>query len=123
MLLATLLAATAIVFVIVQIVPGDPVRYMMGLQADPDTVAACCVINWVSMSAPVQRYLRWVGGLLHGDFGLSYTYRIPVSTLLAERLQVSLPLALYALSLSIGAGLSGRIVAARRNAGAQAMSP
>ena len=39
-LLATLLAATAIVFVIVQVVPGDPVRYMMGLQADPDTVAA-----------------------------------------------------------------------------------
>jgi len=98
-LLATLLAATVIVFVIVQVVPGDPVRYMMGLQAEPETVAA--MRHQLGLDAgPWQRYLSWVGGLLHADFGLSYTYRIPVSALLAERLQVSLPLAVYALALS-----------------------
>jgi peptide/nickel transport system substrate-binding protein len=98
-LLATLLAATAIVFVIVQVVPGDPVRYMMGLQADPDTVAA--MRHQLGLDAgALQRYGAWVGGLLHGDFGLSYTYRVPVRALLAERLQVSLPLAVYALLLS-----------------------
>jgi peptide/nickel transport system substrate-binding protein len=98
-LLATLLAATAIVFVIVQVVPGDPVRYMMGLQADPGTVAA--MRHQLGLDAgALQRYGSWVGGLLHGDFGLSYTYRIPVRALLAERLQVSLPLAVYALLLS-----------------------
>src|SRR5258708_5227907 len=93
-LLATLLAATAIVFVIVQVVPGDPVRYMMGLQADPDTVAAMRRQLGLD-AAPWQRYLSWLGGLLRGDFGVSYTYRVPVSALLAERLQVSLPLAVY----------------------------
>jgi ABC-type dipeptide/oligopeptide/nickel transport system permease component/ABC-type transport system substrate-binding protein len=98
-LAATLLVATAIVFVIVQIVPGDPVRYMMGLQADPGTVTLLRHQLGLDI-APLQRYLRWVAGLLHADFGLSYTYRVPVSTLVAERLQVSLPLALYALSLS-----------------------
>ena len=98
-LLATLLAATAIVFVIVQVVPGDPVRYMMGLQAEPDTVALMRHQLGLDLGA-WQRYVSWVGGLLHGDFGLSYTYRIPVSALLAERLQVSLPLAVYALLLS-----------------------
>jgi peptide/nickel transport system substrate-binding protein len=98
-LLATLLAATAIVFVIVQVVPGDPVRYMMGLQAEPDTVAVMRHQLGLDLGA-WQRYLSWVGGLLHADFGLSYTYRIPVSALLAERLQVSLPLAVYALLLS-----------------------
>jgi peptide/nickel transport system substrate-binding protein len=98
-LLATLLAATVIVFVIVQVVPGDPVRYMMGLQAEPDTVAV--MRHQLGLDAgPWQRYLSWVGGLLHADFGLSYTYRIPVSALLAERLQVSLPLAVYALLIS-----------------------
>jgi peptide/nickel transport system substrate-binding protein len=98
-LLATLLAATAIVFVIVQVVPGDPVRYMMGLQAEPDAVAV--MRHQLGLdAAPWQRYLSWVSGLLHADFGLSYTYRIPVSALLAERLQVSLPLAVYALLLS-----------------------
>ena len=112
-LLATLLAATAIVFVVVQIVPGDPVRYMMGLQADPDTVAA--MRHQLGLDAgPLQRYVSWVGGLLHGDFGLSYTYRIPVRALLAERLQVSLPLAVYALLISIAVAFPSALYAAAR---------
>jgi peptide/nickel transport system substrate-binding protein len=113
-LLATLLAATAVVFVIVQVVPGDPVRYMMGLQADPDTVAA--MRHQLGLdAAPWHRYLSWIGGLLHADFGISYTYRIPVGALVAERLQVSLPLAIYALLLStVLAFCVGLFAAARR---------
>jgi ABC-type dipeptide/oligopeptide/nickel transport system permease component/ABC-type transport system substrate-binding protein len=112
-LLATLLAATVIVFVIVQVVPGDPVRYMMGLQADPGTVAL--MRHQLGLDAgALQRYGSWVGGLLHADFGLSYTYRIPVSALLAERLQVSLPLALYALLLSTIVAFPSALYAAAR---------
>jgi ABC-type dipeptide/oligopeptide/nickel transport system permease component len=113
-LAATLLAATAIVFVIVQIVPGDPVRYMMGLQADADTVGL--LRHQLGLdAAPLQRYLHWVAGLLRADFGLSYTYRVPVSALVAERLQVSLPLALYALLLSTALAFPiGLLGAARR---------
>lgn len=120
-LLATLLAATAVVFVIVQVVPGDPVRYMMGLQADPDTVAA--LRHQLGLdAAPWQRYLAWIGGLLHADFGISYTYRIPVSALVAERLQVSLPLAIYALLLStVLAFCVGLFAAARRGRAADTM--
>jgi peptide/nickel transport system substrate-binding protein len=113
-LLATMLAATAVIFVIVQVVPGDPVRYMMGLQADPDTVAALRQQLGLS-AAPWHRYLSWIGGLLHADFGISYTYRIPVRALVAERLQVSLPLAIYALLLSTTlAFCAGLFAAARR---------
>jgi peptide/nickel transport system substrate-binding protein len=113
-LLATLLAATAVIFVIVQVVPGDPVRYMMGLQADPETVAALRQQLGLS-AAPWHRYLSWIGGLLHADFGISYTYRIPVGALVAERLQVSLPLAIYALLLSTTlAFCAGLFAAARR---------
>jgi len=113
-LLATLLAATAVVFVIVQVVPGDPVRYMMGLQADPDTVAA--LRHQLRLDATAwHRYLSWIGGLLHADFGISYTYRIPVGALVAERLQVSLPLAIYALLLSTALAFCvGLFAAARR---------
>ncbi len=112
-LLATLLAASAIVFVIVQVVPGDPVRYMMGLQADPGTVAS--MRHELGLDAgPLQRYGSWIGGLLHGDFGLSYTYRIPVGALLAERLQVSLPLALYALLLAVAVAFPSALYAAAR---------
>lgn len=98
-LATTLLVATLIVFVVVQIVPGDPVRYMMGLQADPDAVAATRHQLGLDI-APLQSYLHWIGALLRGDFGSSFTYRIPVGELIAERLQVSLPLALFALLLS-----------------------
>ncbi|MEA3161172.1 MAG: peptide/nickel transport system substrate-binding protein [Gammaproteobacteria bacterium] len=113
-LLATLLAATAVVFVIVQVVPGDPVRYMMGLQAEPDTVAA--LRHQLGLDAtPWHRYVSWIGGLLHADFGISYTYRIPVSALVAERLQVSVPLAIYALLLSTALAFCvGLFAAARR---------
>jgi ABC-type microcin C transport system permease subunit YejB len=63
--------------IVVQIVPGDPVRYMMGLQADPAAVAA--MRHELGLDAPLQRYLAWVGGLMHADFGTSYTYRVPVA--------------------------------------------
>jgi peptide/nickel transport system substrate-binding protein len=113
-LAATLLAATAIVFVIVQIAPGDPVRYMMGMQADPQSVAATRHQLGLDI-APLPRYLHWVSGLLHGDFGTSFTYRIPVGELIAERLQVSLPLAVLALLLSTAIAFPvGLISAARR---------
>jgi peptide/nickel transport system substrate-binding protein len=110
-LAATLVLATAIVFVIVQIVPGDPVRYMMGLQADPDSVAATRHQLGLD-SAPLERYIHWVGGLLRGNFGRSFTYRIPVGELVAERLQISLPLAAYALLLSVAIGFALGVAAA-----------
>ena len=112
-LAATLLVATAVVFIVVQVVPGDPVRYMMGLQADPDTVAA--MRHELKLdAAPLQRYVQWVGGLAHADFGSSYTYRVPVGDLLAERLQLSLPLAVYALLLSSALAFPMGLAAAAR---------
>jgi ABC-type dipeptide/oligopeptide/nickel transport system permease component len=121
-LLATLLAATAVIFVIVQVIPGDPVRYMMGLQADAGTAAALRRELGLD-AAPLQRYLSWIAGLLRGDFGLSYTYRIPVGALVAERLQISLPLAMYALLLStVPAFGVGLFAAGRRGHGANLVS-
>jgi len=59
--------------------------------------------------------LHWVAGLLRGDFGTSYTYRVPVGTLIAERLEVSLPLAVFALVLAAAVAFPvGFAAAARR---------
>jgi peptide/nickel transport system substrate-binding protein len=110
-LAATLLVATAVVFAIVQVIPGDPVRYMMGLQADADTVAL--LRHQLGLdAAPLRRYISWIGGMLHADFGSSYTYRIPINGLIAERLQVSVPLALYALLLSTTIAIPAGVLAA-----------
>ena len=99
-LLASLIVASLVVFAAVEIVPGDPERFMLGINAQPDTVAALRAELGLDRSL-VERYFSWVGGLFTGDLGISYTYRSPVSEIVAERLQVSLPLAVYALVLTV----------------------
>ena len=95
----SLLVASLVIFLTLQVVPGDPASYMLGLNASPETVAALRAELGLD-AGPAARYLAWVGGMLTGDFGISYTYRTPVAGMIADRLQVSLPLALYALALS-----------------------
>jgi peptide/nickel transport system permease protein len=73
---------------------------MLGVNAQPDTVNALREELGLNTSN-TQRYLSWITGLLKGDLGTSYTYRSPVSDIVADRLQVSVPLALYALTLTI----------------------
>ncbi len=114
----TLVAASLIIFVAIEIVPGDPASYMLGLNAQPETVAALREELGLNVSKP-QRYFNWVGGMLRGDFGTSYTYRTEVTPMIADRLLISLPLALYALLLStLIAFPAGVIAATRRGSGA-----
>jgi peptide/nickel transport system permease protein len=95
----SLVAASVVVFVALEVVPGDPAAYMLGLNASTETVAALRSELGLDVG-PVERYFGWAGGMLVGDFGTSYTYRTPVAGMVLDRLQVSLPLALYALALS-----------------------
>lgn len=111
----SLVAASLVVFLVMELVPGDPASFMMGINADPEAVAALRDQLGLNQSLPV-RYVGWVTGLLQGDFGVSYTYRVPVSELIAERVKISLPLTLYALALStLIAFPAGILAASRRN--------
>ena len=97
--LVTLLTASIVVFAMLEIVPGDPARLMLGMNATEDAVRA--LQEQMGLNQPLlARYLHWLGGLLTGDLGKSYTYAVPVVDLVAERIVVSLPLALIALLLS-----------------------
>ena len=72
---------------------------MLGINAQEDTLLA--LKKELGLDKPkFERYVLWVKGMLVGDFGVSYTYRSPVIEMVAERLWVSLPLAIYALLLS-----------------------
>jgi peptide/nickel transport system permease protein len=115
-LIASLVIASLVIFVVIEVAPGDPASYMLGLNARPDTVAALRAELGLDVSKP-QRYLNWVGGMLQGDFGTSYTYRTPVAGMIADRLWVSLPLALYALVLSTLIAFPAGIYAASRRGG------
>ncbi len=98
-LVITLLVASLVIFFLMEILPGDPASIILGVGAQEDTLAALRTEMGLNNSAP-ERYFRWISGILSGDFGRSYTYDIPVSTLILERLSLSLPLALLAISLS-----------------------
>ncbi|MEL6736507.1 MAG: ABC transporter permease, partial [Pseudomonadota bacterium] len=101
----TLVAASILVFLALEIVPGDPAEVMLGINATDEAVAALRKQLGLDLP-PLQRYFAWVGGLLTGDLGTSYTYSVPVSELVAERVVVSLPLALMALFLSTGMAIT-----------------
>ena len=109
----SLIVASLVIFACIEIVPGDPASFMLGINAQPDTIQALRVELGLDQSL-AQRYLGWVGGLLGGDMGTSYTYRTPVSDIVKDRLQVSLPLALYALTLTVVVAFPVGILAAAR---------
>ena len=99
-LIVSLFVASLVIFACIEIVPGDPASFMLGVNAQPDTINALREELGLNTSY-TQRYRSWISGLLKGDLGTSYTYRSPVSDIVADRLQVSVPLALYALTLTI----------------------
>lgn len=115
--LLTLLFASAVVFAMLEIVPGDPARVMLGMNATEDAVQA--LREQMGLNQPLlQRYLSWFGGMMTGDFGRSYTYSVPVFDLVMERLVVSLPLALIALFLSTVIAIPVGLFAASRRGSA-----
>lgn len=108
-LVSTLLVVSFLIFLAMNVLPGDPAAVMLGTSAQPDTLAA--LRTQMGLDAPMLvRFGRWIGGALTGDFGISYTYGVPVAGLVGERLLVTLPLAalstLIAILVSIPLGVT-----------------
>ena len=114
-LVVSLLVASIVIFLILEVVPGDPAQFMLGLNARPDTLANLRAQLGLDQPAAL-RYVSWVLGMLHGDLGISYTYKTPVTELVLQRLGVSLPLAVLSLALTILIAFpAGIVAAAKRN--------
>ncbi|SIR02945.1 peptide/nickel transport system permease protein [Paracoccus thiocyanatus] len=110
----SLLLASALIFSVVELVPGDPASFMLGTGAQPETLAALRQQMGLDLPLPL-RYLHWLGGVATGDLGHSFTYKTPVAGMILDRMQVSLPLALLALVLAAAVALPiGMFAAARR---------
>ncbi|MEM9754393.1 MAG: ABC transporter permease [Pseudomonadota bacterium] len=126
-LCASLAVASVVIFTVIEIVPGDPAAYMLGLNASEEAIANLRADLGLDLppghpleGSPlrhVARYLDWAGGMISGDFGTSYTYRVPVSELVLDRVWVSLPLALMALLLSTALAVPLGLVAAANRGG------
>jgi peptide/nickel transport system permease protein len=113
-LLATLAGTSVVVFVVLEVLPGNAAQILMGPDASPEAVAALATKLGLNQPA-LTRYFHWIAGLLTGDLGLSYAYSSPVSELVLERLALTVPLAVLAMSLTIVLALSAGIYAAARH--------
>ncbi len=115
-LAVTLMVASVLVFFVVEVVPGDPAAYMLGLNAAPDTVSALRSELGLDRTG-FARWFEWISGMLVGDFGVSYTYRTEISTMVLDRVVVSLPLAIYALLLAVVIAFPAGVLAASHRRG------
>lgn len=114
-LLLTLLIAAGLIFILLDLLPGDPARFMLGINATPEAVEALRTRLGLDLPTP-YRFLQWLWGVLRGDLGLSYSQGAPVAALLGERLLVTLPLSGFAMLVSL-LGLPLGILAAQRRGG------
>ena len=110
-LAATLLFVSALVFVVVRVLPGDPAAIIMGTEGSPEALARLRESMGLNQPLTVQ-YAQWVGGALRGDLGRSIQYDVPVGGLIVSRLPVTLPLALLAALFMVAAALPLGIYAA-----------
>ena len=114
--LITLWILSMIVFFAGQVLPGDPGRAVLGPYASAGAVRA--YDHQLGVDRPlVTQYLDWVGGLLHGNMGISYSYRTPVEPFITTALGNSAKLALLALVIIIPLGIAGGVLAALHTGG------
>ena len=113
-LLATLVGASVVVFLVLEILPGNAAQMLMGPDAAPEAVQALAVKLGLGLP-PMQRYWQWVSGMLVGELGTSYAYSSPVLELVLERLALTVPLAVMAMALTTVLALVVGVYAASRH--------
>ena len=110
----TLLAASVVIFTVLDVLPGNAAEVMLGASATPESVAALSAKLGLGRP-PVVRYVDWIKGLANGELGTSIAYETPISQLIGERLAVTVPLALMAMTLSAALAFTLGLFAAARH--------
>jgi peptide/nickel transport system permease protein len=113
-LIGTLIGASVIVFLVLEILPGNAAQMLMGPDAAPEAVVA--LATKLGLDQPAwTRYWHWIGGILTGNLGDSYAYDSPVLELILERLALTVPLAVLAMTLTTMLALIVGVTAAARH--------
>ncbi len=107
----TLMATSVVVFAVLELLPGNAAQVILGETATPESIAA--MEDKLGLNQPAgTRYMNWMGGMLQGQTGLSISYDTPTAQLMTERMQVTLPLAVMAMGLTVALALALGIYAA-----------
>ncbi len=111
-----LLGITIIVFLIMSLIPGDPATAILGSYATPENVEK--LNRDLGLDKPmVQRYFIWLGNMLTGDFGRSFSLNRPVLEEVLERFNATLILAGTAFVLCSVLGILAGVISAARQYG------
>lgn len=114
LLLVTLVLVSLITFAVFQIIPGDPIRIMLGPEADEARIET--LEKQLGLDQPLYvQYGNWISGVVTGDLGDSIRFSRPVSELIADRLPVTLSLALMSVLIVVVVSIPLGIFVARRH--------
>jgi peptide/nickel transport system permease protein len=105
-----------LVFLMLRLTPGDPAAVLAGDQATTEQIAMIRANLGLDRSIPEQ-FVIWLGHLLQGDLGQSYYYKLPVTELIAQRLEPTLSLAVVTITLAVLIAVPLGVVAAWRFGG------
>jgi peptide/nickel transport system permease protein len=109
----TLLIVSVFVFALQKLLPGDPVLVMAGEERNPETLEY--LREKYRLNDPViYQYFYWLGSVLQGDLGLSLRTNLPVATLIAQKLPVTIQLAIMSMIFAVAIGIPMGIMAAVR---------
>jgi peptide/nickel transport system permease protein len=112
-LAGSLVAASVLVFVVVNVLPGDVAAVILGTSATPEALET--LRHQMGLDQPLWlRYLGWIGGLTHGDFGTSLLSHAGVGDLILQKLSVSGPLALASAAVALAVALPLGLIAGLR---------
>jgi peptide/nickel transport system permease protein len=112
--IVTLFLVSVLTFSVFQMLPGDPARLILGVDAQPEQIEVLRATMDMDRN-PVSRYVLWVSKAIQGDFGNSYKYQIPVSSLIGSAIVITSQLAILSLLFSIIIGIPLGIFLAKRD--------
>ena len=111
-----LLVVAVLVFLMLRLTPGDPAAVLAGDAASTEQIAQIRATLGLDRSVPEQ-FAIWFGHMLTGDLGQSYYYKMPVTTLIAQRLEPTLSLALITIVIAVAVAVPLGVMAAWRFGG------
>jgi peptide/nickel transport system permease protein len=98
-LVLTLIVTSMVVFAVLELLPGNAAQVILGETATPESIAALETKLGLDQP-PLTRYAVWIGDMALGKTGISLSYDVPTSELIAQRMQVTLPLAVMAMAIT-----------------------
>ena len=109
----TMFVVSIVVFLMIQLIPGDPSKVILGIKASPEAVER--LQRELGLDRPLyEQYLNYYGGVVRGDFGKSLITRVSIAKLIREKLPITLTLTIISMTIAICIAIPVGVISALR---------